>query len=312
MSNVYQGQTGPKSSAGKKISSMNALKTGLFARSAVLPFEDEMQYKRHCKQVKASMSPQNAVEVALVQQIADSLWKGSRLELRSSLKREQVMGQLTPQQMAEFLGISGKRQARAPSYLLTPNHHFSKKELAVPKKYLQQYEHLMKNVKGVANYESVWRPYKDLFLGLHYWLGSEDKVDLFMNGFNALNLAWQQRPKLIEEKLEEFCDLLWYQVHFEELVPKIRVWMATWYFLHARDTHAVTQIDELLIKERRHCQSLLDTYFKLRKSAQEQVVFSQKYLDTTAMTIDATPVKENPSTNPGAEHKTSAQENEME
>ena len=109
MSNVYQGQTGPKSSAGKKISSMNALKTGLFARSAVLPFEDEVQYKRHCKQVKASMSPQNAVEVALVQQIADSLWKGSRLELRSSLKREQVMGQLTPQQMAEFLGISGKR-----------------------------------------------------------------------------------------------------------------------------------------------------------------------------------------------------------
>jgi hypothetical protein len=312
MTNLSQGQTGPKSIAGKKISSMNALKTGLFARSAVLPFEDELQYKRHCKQVTASLAPANALEVALVQQIADSLWKGSRLELRSSLKREQVMGQLTPQQMAEFLGISGKRQARAPSYLLTPNHHFPKKELVVPKKCLQQYEHLIQHVKGVANYEAVWRPYKDLFLGLHHWLQSEDTVDLFMSGFHALNLAWQQRPRLIEEKLEEFCDLLWYQVHFEELRPQIRGWMASWYFLHARDTHAVTQIDELLIKERRHCQSLLETYFKLRKSTQEHVLFSQKYIDTPTMTIDATPVKDPLSKKQVAADKASIEANEME
>ena len=38
-----QGQTGPKSIPGQKNSSMNALKTGLFAKSTILPFEDEVQ-----------------------------------------------------------------------------------------------------------------------------------------------------------------------------------------------------------------------------------------------------------------------------
>ena len=56
----YQGQTGPKSILGKKNSSMNALKTGLFAKSTILPFEDEAQYKKHIKQVVISLSPENA------------------------------------------------------------------------------------------------------------------------------------------------------------------------------------------------------------------------------------------------------------
>lgn len=45
----HQGQTGPKSIAGKRKSSMNALKSGLFAKTIVLPFEDERAYARHRK-----------------------------------------------------------------------------------------------------------------------------------------------------------------------------------------------------------------------------------------------------------------------
>ena len=55
---------------------MNALKTGLFAKSTILPFEDVTQYKKHNKQVLISLSPENAIEQAIVQQIADSLWRG--------------------------------------------------------------------------------------------------------------------------------------------------------------------------------------------------------------------------------------------
>jgi len=279
MNTSYQGQTGPKSIPGKKNSSMNALKTGLFAKSTILPFEDEAQYKKHIKQVLKSLSPENAIEQAIAQQIADSLWRGARLELRSTMKRDEVFTQLTPQAMAGFLGIEGKRQARAPDYLVTPNHQIPQKDLVLPKKCLQQFDDLVKNVKGVANYEAVWRQYPQLFKALHYWLEDEDQVDLFMSDFKGLNVAWQQRPRLIEEHLEVFNDHCWYLVHFKDLRTQIRTWMASWYFLQARESHNITHADDLLVKERRHCQSLLDTYCKMRKSTQEHLLFRQRYLE---------------------------------
>ena len=246
-----QGQTGPKSIPGKKNSSMNALKTGLFAKSTILPFEDRIQYKKHAKQVLLSLSPENAIEQALAQQIADSLWRGARLELRSTMKRDEIFTQLTPQAMAGFLGIEGQRQARAPDYLVTPNHQILKKDIVLPKKCLLYFDDLVKNVKGVANYEAVWRQYQQLFRALHYWLKSDARVDLFKSDFTALNLAWQQRPRLIEEHLEAFNDHCWYMVHFEELRPQIRTWMASWYFLRGRESQSITQADDLLVKERR-------------------------------------------------------------
>jgi hypothetical protein len=274
-----QGQTGPKSIPGKKNSSMNALKNGLFAKSTILPFEDEVQYKKHNKQVLKSLSPENAVEQAIVQQIADSLWRGARLELCSTMKRDEVFTQLTPQVLADLLGIEGKRQVRAPDYLVTPNHQFPQKDLVLPKKCLQQFDHLVKNVKGVANYEAVWRQYPQLFTAFHYWLKAGATVDLFMSDFKALNLAWQKNPRVIEERLEVFNDHCWFMVHFEELRPQIRTWMASWYFLRAQESHSITKNDDLLMKERRHCQSLLDTYYKMRKSTQEHVLFRQRYLE---------------------------------
>jgi len=273
-----QGQTGPKSIPGKKNSSMNALKTGLFAKSTILPFEDVTQYKKHNKQVLISLSPESAIEQAIVQQIADSLWRGARLELRSTMKRNEVIKQLTPQELASLLGIAGKRQARAPDYLITPNHQIPQKDLVLPQKCLQQFDHLVKNVKGVANYEVVWQQYQQLFTALHYWLKVDGRVDLFRSDFTALNLAWQQRPRLIEEHLETFNDHCWYLVHFKELRPQIRNWMASWYFLRARESQSIMQADDLLVKERRHCQSLLDTYCKMRKSTQEHLLFTQRYL----------------------------------
>jgi len=67
-------------------------------------------------------------------------------------------------------------------------------------------------------------------------------------------------------------------VHFKDLRTQIRTWMASWYFLQARESHNITHADDLLVKERRQCQSLLETYCKMRKSTQEHVLFSQRYL----------------------------------
>ncbi len=308
----YQGQTGPKSLPGKKNSSMNALKTGLFAKSTILPFEDVTQYKKHNKQILMSLLPENAIEQALVQQIADSLWRGARLELRSTMRREEVIKQLTPQDLAGLLGIAGKRQARAPDYLVTPNHQILKKDIVLPKKCLQHYDHLVKNVKGVANYESVWRHYQELFTALHYWLKADGKVDLFRSDFSALNLAWQQRPRLIEEQLEVFNDHCWYLVHFKELRSQIQNWMASWYFLRGRESQSIMQADDLLVKERRHCQSLLDTYYKMRKSTQEHLLFRQRYLEALPPSTGTGKTSEEDRSSEVPDSKDQKLENEMQ
>ena len=75
-----------------------------------------------------------------------------------------------------------------------------------------------------------------------------------------------------------FNDHCWYMVHFKDLRTQIRTWMASWYFLQARESHNITHANDLLVKERRHCQSLLETYCKMRKSTQEHVLFTQRYL----------------------------------
>ena len=56
------GQTGPKSIAGKNRSRWNALKDGATAKSAVLPFEDARVYQRHIREVEKALEPKNYVE----------------------------------------------------------------------------------------------------------------------------------------------------------------------------------------------------------------------------------------------------------
>ena len=90
MGSNYQGQTGPKSVQGKLNIRFNALKSGIFAKSPVLPFEDEKQYRRHVKLVMRSLQPENAVQQHLAQQIADSMWKGTRHEYQAALKRDEL------------------------------------------------------------------------------------------------------------------------------------------------------------------------------------------------------------------------------
>lgn len=260
------GQSGPTSIPGKKRSSMNALKTGLYAKSKLLPFEDEKRYRRHVRDTFESLLPENAFEKNIVQDIADAMWRAMRVELRSGLYHEEVLKQLTPEKMAEFLGIQGKRRSRAPGFLLIPNHRIPKKELPHLQKCYDQYQHLLTHVQGIKNYQMIWRQYPDLFMLLHEWLIQRGRAPLYMPNFEGLTLGWQQCPRLVEDCLAELTDELWYVLNFERLKPKIRHSMAVWFFLQTRESHHMRHINELLLRERRTCYELLDQYMKLRKS----------------------------------------------
>ena len=277
MSSKNQGQTGPKSMAGKRRSSMNALKEGLFARTPVLPFEDDAQYRRHVKAVTTSLAPEDAVQANLAQQIADSMWRGQRQEYRAALQRDEVFKTLTPAIMAEFLKLSGKLAKYPPRFLVNPNFKITRKEAKNCAHLYEQFEHLLANVKGVPNYNMVWRQYLDFFQHLEDWMQPVDPP-LFMHNRQGLDIHWQNHPRKLEAYIEEFGVSCWYLANFDDLRAQIRNWMGIWFFLKGRESEKVERFDDRMIQERRTCQGLLDCFFRMRKSQNDHILFSERRL----------------------------------
>ncbi len=71
--------TGPRTRAGKALSSRNALRHGLCAEQVLLPYEDEGEYERLGEQLIDDFSPVGALETTLVQTLAADLWRIGRI-----------------------------------------------------------------------------------------------------------------------------------------------------------------------------------------------------------------------------------------
>jgi hypothetical protein len=74
-----QHSTGPKTEAGKKQSSLNALRHGLTGQVVVMPTEDLQAYELHVKSFTGEYQPQGATEAHLVQALADTSWRLNRV-----------------------------------------------------------------------------------------------------------------------------------------------------------------------------------------------------------------------------------------
>src|SRR5712692_5867224 len=71
--------TGPKTEAGKKRSSLNALRHGLTGHTIVLPTEDLAAYERFTKRFFDDLKPIGILEEQLVQNLADTSWRLNRI-----------------------------------------------------------------------------------------------------------------------------------------------------------------------------------------------------------------------------------------
>jgi hypothetical protein len=71
--------TGPKSPEGKAVSSMNALKTGLYAESEVLPSENPAEYEQLIARYYADHKPATALACQYVDEIIYCTWNLRRL-----------------------------------------------------------------------------------------------------------------------------------------------------------------------------------------------------------------------------------------
>jgi hypothetical protein len=71
---------GPKTEAGKKAVSLNALKSGVYAKMVVLPNESERDFMELHAQLLKDYAAQGAVETNLVLQLTIQMWKKARLD----------------------------------------------------------------------------------------------------------------------------------------------------------------------------------------------------------------------------------------
>jgi hypothetical protein len=78
MPNSSNTSTGPRTDAGKAVSSMNSLKHGLTSRKVVLPGENQAGFDRLHNQLLADHAPTGALETELVAEIAACLWRLQR------------------------------------------------------------------------------------------------------------------------------------------------------------------------------------------------------------------------------------------
>jgi hypothetical protein len=76
-----QHSTGPRTEAGKRRSSLNALRHGLTAASAVLPSEDRAAYEDHRRRFFDEYQPATPTETQLVQELVDTSWRLNRIPL---------------------------------------------------------------------------------------------------------------------------------------------------------------------------------------------------------------------------------------
>jgi hypothetical protein len=78
MQNSSHISTGPRTEAGKAVSSMNSLKHGLTSRKVVLPAENQADFDRLHSQLFSEHAPAGALETELVAEIAACLWRLQR------------------------------------------------------------------------------------------------------------------------------------------------------------------------------------------------------------------------------------------
>jgi hypothetical protein len=109
-----QHSTGPKTHAGKKKSSLNALRHGLTGQIVVMPSEDLEAYRSHLKSFNDEYTPEGATEAHLVQALADASWRLNRVAaLETNLLSLAAVGEPLVDAMAIAASLESQSKALA-------------------------------------------------------------------------------------------------------------------------------------------------------------------------------------------------------
>jgi hypothetical protein len=101
--------TGPRTDSGKQRSSLNALRHGLTAATAVLPSEDQAAFDAHRRSFFDEYQPATPTETQLTQELADTAWRLNRIPF---LEADLLSRNPSPQTLIPQLATLGLHYAR--------------------------------------------------------------------------------------------------------------------------------------------------------------------------------------------------------
>ena len=137
VSTVIQRPTGPRTAAGKRRSSRNALKNGLFSRAPILEGESRAELDTLLKGLWEYWQPQGTLEEAQVGYLARLLWRQRRfLEAGSAeiLKPHFNVIELLHTQRREAWDRSRAGETAAGMLRTTSNPSLIRETVAIPKR----------------------------------------------------------------------------------------------------------------------------------------------------------------------------------
>ena len=262
------GQTGPKSLAGKKRSRMNALKHGRHAKTKVLPYEDEKEYKALVRAVFKDVQPEGAVEEDLVMQLADSMWKRYRMEEQNRVKHEQIFSHLDVEKMAALLEVPEQYLPYVPNYLMNMSHRIGPVQTQCAFDGWRQYECMVEDYETgqLTDLQEMVDHFTDFFQYVPTYFEVHPQLFPLQDPrTRKIHPEWMSRPKLFLEVMEPIGARLFYQAHFMGWKDQIRNWTQSWYLAQRSELREVDQFDLNVIKQAHLSQAILDKLMKLQK-----------------------------------------------
>ena len=264
----FQGQTGPKTLAGKNRSRFNAIKHGIHAKSKVLPYENERDYKALIKAVLHDLKPEGAIEEDLAMQVADSMWKRYRMEEKIRVRHAELFDHLDCQNLAGLLEVPEKYIPYAPEYLMNMSHRFGPSQTERARYAWQQYEAMIKdNESGqLTDLQDMADHFTTFFEYVELWFKNTHQLySLYDPTVNKVHPNWVQQKEHFLEVLEPIGAMLFYQAHFMGWKDQIRNWMQSWYLSQKAELRELDQYELVAIKQAQLTQALLDKLMKLQK-----------------------------------------------
>jgi hypothetical protein len=100
--------TGPRSAAGKAVSSANATQHGILSRHLILPGESRAEFDALLQQLMLEQQPVGTLEQALVERMAVALWRQRRLVAAETAQAQLRQGELAFADLVRVKQMTGE------------------------------------------------------------------------------------------------------------------------------------------------------------------------------------------------------------
>lgn len=267
------GHTGPKSAAGKNHAKLNALKHARYAKTKILPYEDESEYQALVQELYEDISPQGSIECDLVNQYIDSRWRSQRMEGRIHVEQDSIFARMDKTKMAAMLEIDESFYEYLPDYLFNMSKRFGPKQIETADIAWRQYCRMIKEYDSneFTNLEEIRIHFDVLFEEFEKWVRNQKGLPPLLTPLREkLNAPWLENDaQLLFDMIHDFAVSMYFQAIFMSWKEQIRNWLQVWYFLQKRELREIDQYDLALIKEIHLQHTILERLAKIQKQKRD-------------------------------------------